>query len=116
MKIVTVKDFGEALKQGPYSSYGSYPFYFITADGGSLSFATAWNERANIAHAIAVNNRSDGWRVIGSDVNWEDPDLHDSHTGERIESAYAEDEAQGKPAKIPASYSAWYRRVKGIRE
>lgn len=115
MKIVTVKDFGEALKQGPYAWPGGYPLYFVTEDGGSLSFATAWNERANIARAIVDNDRSGGWRVIGSEVNWEDPDLIDSHTGERIESAYAEDDAEGEPAKIPASYSAWYRRVKGIR-
>jgi len=36
MKINTVKDFGEALRNGPYAWPGGYPLFFITADGGAL--------------------------------------------------------------------------------
>jgi len=56
MKIETVKDFGNALKQGPYAWPGGYPLFFVTSDGGALAFGTAWEERANIAQAILNND------------------------------------------------------------
>lgn len=109
MRIKTVQDFGEALKNGPYAWPGGYPMFFITEDGGTLSFATAWNERALIARAI-VDGYDKQWRVIGADVNWEDPELFDDHSGNRIESAYAEDDAHGKVDSVPPSYHAWAKR------
>jgi hypothetical protein len=111
----TIKDFGNALKNGPYTSVGSYPVYFVTDDGGALSFSTAWEERAQIADAIN-NSENNGWRVVGMDVNWEDSELYDAHTSERIESAYAEDDAKGEPAKIPESYKKWQEghRMRGL--
>jgi len=112
--INTVQEFGAALKQGPYAWPGGYPLYFVTSDGGSLSFATAWNERAAIARAIIDDDKSGGWKVIGYDVNWEDADLTDDHTGNRIESAYAEDDAVGETDPIPKSYNKWYGRVHGV--
>jgi hypothetical protein len=112
--INTVQEFGAALKQGPYAWPGGYPLYFVTSDGGSLSFATAWNERASIARAIIDDDKSGGWKVIGYDVNWEDADLTDDHTGNRIESAYAEDDAVGETDPIPKSYNKWYGRVHGV--
>jgi hypothetical protein len=33
---------------------------------------------------------NDGWRVVACDTNWEDGELYCDHSGERIESAYAE--------------------------
>ena len=110
---MTVQEFGRALREGPYAWPGGYPIFFVTNDGGALSFATAWNERALIVDAILRDDRHGGWRVVGADVNWEDPDLIDDHTGKRIESAYAEDEAKGEPEKTPASYSAWWKRSRG---
>ena len=112
--INTVQEFGAALKQGPYAWPGGYPLYFVTSDGGSLSFATAWNERASIARAIIDDDKSGGWKVIGYDVNWENADLTDDHTGNRIESAYAEDDAVGETDPIPKSYNKWYGRVHGV--
>lgn len=92
MEIKTLADLDEALSQGKYTSIGSYPIFFITADGGVLSYDTVKEERETIAEAIEDDDTSGGWRVNAADVNWEDPDLIDDHTGERIESAYAEDE------------------------
>lgn len=109
MNIKTVQDFGEALKNGPFTSPGSYPVFFITADGGALSFATAWSERANIARAIIDNDKSGGWRVVAADVNWENAELYDDHSGNRIESAYAEDDAKGEVDPLPASYKKWLK-------
>jgi hypothetical protein len=31
------------------------------------------------------------WRIVASDINYEDPDLYCDHCHQRIESAYAED-------------------------
>jgi|SRR3990172_3436007 len=109
MKISTVKDFGQALRNGPYTSVGSYPVFFVTSDGGALSFATAWNERSQIVQSI-LDKSNDGWRVVAADVNWEDADLIDDHSGMRIESAYAEDDAEGEVEKTPKSYLEWRRK------
>jgi hypothetical protein len=74
----------------PYAWPGGYPRYFITADGAALSYAAAENERRLIRRAIRTDDNASGWRVIGCDINWEDPELYCDHTGARIESAYAE--------------------------
>lgn len=92
MEINSVADLDTALSQGKYTSIGSYPIFFITADGGALAYDTVKAERETIAEAIEDDDTSGGWRVSAADINWEDPDLIDDHTGERIESAYAEDE------------------------
>jgi hypothetical protein len=111
-EIKTPQDFGLALKAGPYTSPGGYPIYFVTEDGGALSFATAWNERANIAQAI-VSGADPQWRVIGWDVNWEDAELYDDPTQNRIASAYADDDDPVVDL-IPDSYHKWYRQTHGV--
>lgn len=110
MKIYTVKDFGRALRDGPYTSVGGYPVFFLTADGATFSFATAWKERSQIVQAILDDDKHGGWRVVASDVNWEDAEMFDEHSGRRIESAYAEDDAEGEPEKTPKSYLDWRRK------
>jgi hypothetical protein len=89
MLINSIHDFRAAMRQGPYAWPGSYPCYFITSDGAALSFAAAKQCRREILEAIRDHDRS-GWRIVALDVNWEDPDLICDHTGERIESAYAD--------------------------
>jgi hypothetical protein len=98
MIINTVAELDKALEAGPYAWPGGYPMYFITCDGGALSHQTVTDEYDNIADSIKdyEDDNSvpcDGWRVVAADVNWEDPELYDDHTGDRIESAYAEDDA-----------------------
>ncbi len=90
MDINSISDFRKAMRNGPYAWPGGYPLYFITSDGAALSFKSAKAERRQILHAIAYPERADQWRVIATDINWEDPDLHCDHSGERIESAYAD--------------------------
>lgn len=89
MLINSVSEFRAAMRHGPYAWPGGYPCYFITSDGGALSFAAARAERRNILESIA-RRIDDGWRVVAMDVNWEDGELTCDHTGERIESAYAD--------------------------
>lgn len=87
--IKTVADFDSALANGPWAWPGGYPMYFVTSDGAALSFAAAEAEAELIRESIA-SGANDGWRVVAVDVNWEDSELYCDHTGNRIESAYAE--------------------------
>jgi hypothetical protein len=66
--------------------------FFITSDGGAFSFIGAKAARRMILDSI-ISHADDGWRVVAMEVNWEDSDLYCDHSGERIESAYAEDAA-----------------------
>lgn len=92
MLINSISDFRAAMRNGAYAWPGGYPLYFVTSDGAALSFAAAKAERRNILDSIA-HRLSDGWHIVGMDVNWEDSELYCDHTGQRIASAYAEEEA-----------------------
>lgn len=68
---------------GGYEKYQ----YFICADGGVLSIGTVINE----FHKVNFNDPDDKqWYIVGCEVNYENDDLYDDHTGLRIESAYGE--------------------------
>jgi hypothetical protein len=86
----TVEQFKTDLMH-PYTFPGCYPRYFVTSDGAALSYKSALHNQHLIIDSIE-NQSSDGWMVIGCDVNWEDSGLFCDDTGERIESAYADDE------------------------
>lgn len=77
--------------EAPYAWPGGYPRYFVCADGEALSFDSAKLNQALIVDAIRDNEPRSEWRVIGCEINWEDPDLVCAHSGGRIESAYGED-------------------------
>jgi len=70
-----------------YSSMGSYPLFYVTADGGVLSAEAV---RENIEQCCDPDDKC--WFVVASDANWEDTNLYCDHTGERIESAYADED------------------------
>ncbi len=95
---MTFHELCDALRAGKYTSLGSYPTFFLTSDGSTLSHEAVRENIYQVGRAMRDFRRpghhySDpAWRVIGQDVNWEDPALFCAHTGERIESAYAEDE------------------------
>jgi hypothetical protein len=84
--IQTVAHLKATLRAGSYAWPGGYPLYFITTDGGALSFETVRDEFSNVVWSVK-NQANDGWQVCACDVNWEDADLIDDHTGEYIESA-----------------------------
>lgn len=85
-------EFRRALKEGRYTSLGSYPIFYATSDGAALCPGCAKEERAQICLAILTSDTRGGWHVFGYDVNWQDPDFYCGHCNERIESAYAETE------------------------
>lgn len=65
---------------------GGYPIFYICHDGGVLC-ADCANE--NIAMTSDPEAERD-WRVVGSDINYEDDDLQCDNCGKMIESAYGE--------------------------
>ena len=79
------------LRAGEYAWPGGYPRYFITADGAALSFATVRANWRDVVASYIYDSPRSGWHVVATDINWEDTDLTDDHTGERIPSAYSED-------------------------
>lgn len=76
-----------------YAWPGGYPLFLVMQDGGCLCATCVDEERGRI-HQAALEKRRDGWAPMGVDVNWEDPSLLCDHCSQRIESAYAEDEAK----------------------
>ena len=87
--IMTTIQLKTVLRSGAYSWPGCYPLFFITSDGAALSFDSV---RANFRAVLwSMRNKvNDGWRVVACEANWEDASLYCDHSGERIESAYAE--------------------------
>lgn len=90
-KDFNVQDFLDQLKDGPYAFPGGYPKYFVTKDGGVLSFEAAKENKDEIISAMK-DGYDDQWLVVGVDINWEDSDLYCDHTNKKIECAYCEDE------------------------
>jgi hypothetical protein len=92
----TISDFRRDIRH-PYAWPGGYPCYFVMADGEALSFKAAKAERRLILEAIRDQKDypDKQWLPVGVEINWEDPALFCSHTNERIESAYTEDQANG---------------------
>jgi len=65
---------------------GGYPMFLITSDGESLCCDCARKEYKQIFCSIK-NDLSDGWKVIGHDINWEDL-MVCCHCNKEIDSAY----------------------------
>lgn len=78
-------------EDGRYMRYawpGGYPVFHVCDDGEALCTDCA-NDPRNPIHEDEPN---DGWRIIGSDINYEDTELVCVHCGKQIESAYGESE------------------------
>jgi hypothetical protein len=90
MTSYTISDFRRDMRYGKTAWPGGYPRYFVCDDGEALSFESAKKNRRLILESLRDGD-NDGWRIMGCDINWEDPALFCSDTGQRIESAYAEE-------------------------
>lgn len=86
MEIHTIADLEKAISDGKYTQLGMYPKYFVTKDGGVLSFESVFHNIELVKDAIKDKDNS-GWLVCGCDVNWESV-LYCDHSGKQIESAY----------------------------
>lgn len=91
-RIESTADFKACLRAGAHAWPGGYPLYFVTADGAAFSFDAARAEAREIIAAILSGDKSGGWQVVALETNFEDSNLICDISGNRIESAYAEDE------------------------
>lgn len=87
--MITVKELIASLREGPFTSLGSYPKFYITADCEVLSHKAVMQNLYQIGRAMIRGNDTQ-WQIVAADINYEDPDLYCAETGKRIESAYAE--------------------------
>ena len=79
----------DSLSVMPFVWPGGYPRYGVTSNGDALCHRCCKSER----ESIGTTTGTDGWRLIGTDVNWEDSELRCDHCGEQIESAYGDTES-----------------------
>lgn len=91
LRIRDTNELRHALRGGRFAWPGGYPCFFVVDDGEALSFKAVLDNYREVADSVR-NQHNDGWRVVGIAVNYEDPQLYCAHSGERIESAYAEDD------------------------
>ena len=89
---LSLKQVKEHLRAVRFAFPGGYPMYFIAQDGEPLSFEAVRDNFRTVCYAH-MNGESQ-WAIEAVEINWEDPDLYCSHTNERIESAYAENEIE----------------------
>jgi hypothetical protein len=97
MKLAKVK---KMLRAGPYIWHGhQIPIHFICDDGGTLCFTCTKAEWKQVVRAYFSPGYpcQDQWRIQAWAPNYEDPALLCDHCYNRIESAYAEDEAMQAP-------------------
>lgn len=91
---MNVKDLKNCLRNGPYAWPGGYPVYFVTVEGETLSHKAVKAHVCDVLRStLGYRGGSSEWNLIGMEINWEDAALYCADNGERIESAYAEDEA-----------------------
>lgn len=88
-EIRSVADFKATVRNGGFAWPGGYPMYLICSDGAALCFACARKEARHIIPAIDRKDGS-GWRVVATDINYEDNDLWCDNCSQQIESAYGE--------------------------
>jgi hypothetical protein len=91
---MTLLDIKRDLRDGAFAWPGGYPKFYITADGGTLLPVTVRAQWREIVSSHLNNRRDSGWHVVAVEINWEDGDLTDDHTNERIPSAYGDDETE----------------------
>lgn len=89
---LTLLQFADSLHEGRYTSLGCYPKFLVMRDGGALCMKCVKEERDLIVQSH-IDKGASGWEPETFDVNWEDASLWCDNCGQRIESAYAEDEA-----------------------
>jgi hypothetical protein len=87
----------QRIKQAVRDKYawpGGYPLYIVMQDGDALSIDAAKANWKLLCRAYVSGDTWDGWYAHDADINYEDPQLYCCDTNKRIESAYAEDDAE----------------------
>ena len=93
--IRSVAELKATLRNGEYAWPGGYPMFLLANDGGCLHFECVRKEFRNCVDSIK-RHINDGWRIVGNDINYENNDMVCDHCGERIESAYGDQEKESE--------------------
>lgn len=87
--LLTQKEDGSiGINYGANSGGYESNVYFITKDGGALSIQTVIAELPFVDFSDEDDYQ---WFITGYEVNYENHDLYDDHTGELIPAAYEEE-------------------------
>ncbi len=78
-----------AIRNGQYAWPGGYQMYLVCDDGAAMCFECARKDIRQILPAIQHNERN-GWRVIATEINYEDSDLYCEGCSEKIPAAYGD--------------------------
>lgn len=89
--IETGRQLRATLRAGRFAWPGGYPMYFITSDGAALSYSAVRDNFPAVLAAVR-SGVGDGWRVVATAINYEDPYLLCEHDGDLIGSAYGDEE------------------------
>lgn len=82
--ITNVNKLKATLRAGERTSVGCYRLFFVTTDGGTLSFESVLENLDCVIWSIR-NAVNDGWNVFGlSGAHEPDEDVYCDHSGERI--------------------------------
>lgn len=92
-RITNTSQFKATLRAGASTDLGGYPLFLITSDGAALDFQCARKEARKILYSIK-NKLTDGWRIIGCEIAYEDARLYCDHCNQKIEPAYDKEEAE----------------------
>jgi hypothetical protein len=85
-------DHGRAKEFPSYSDLGGYPLYYTIGERTARRNFQYDNMETVLASTINGGQLGEDDVVMDVDVNWEDDELYDGITGERIPSAYGENE------------------------
>jgi len=86
MPAISMSDYREFVRSGPYVFPGGGEAYILTEDGGLLCHECAYNERRQIIDAIARHDRTGGWlpAAFGNTYNEEPSPRTCDHCGAEI--------------------------------
>jgi hypothetical protein len=84
-KIENTQDLKACIRAREFAWPGGYRLFFITADGGALSFKAVKDNFNSVIYSIR-NDVNDGWKVTGLDnAEWcDEQPLFCDHTNEQL--------------------------------
>jgi hypothetical protein len=86
-QIESMHQLKACLRAGQFAFPGGYPMFFMTHDGGVLSFESVREEWRTICRDSTLDSC---WLIVGLCINYEDESLYCDHSNKPIESAYGE--------------------------
>ena len=91
---MTLNEIKNLIRTGPYAWPGGYPMYFIYSDGEAGCFECVRRDWRQTVYAHITGDKRDTLYIEGYEINYEDGDLFCGSCGNRIESAYVEDDGE----------------------